>query len=146
MGFNLSLIVKGNLKNMENLSKILEHDTSGMDTYEYIVNHAESCREELPKLIENLNRVDNSGQFLASTARFLHAVDSETFDEFLPKLIECAIDKDRERRYIGALLEAIWGSDYLDRKEQLISTDNNFRRIYKRVFPPEAQTDRIHCI
>ena len=131
---------------MENILKQLNNDTTGMDTYEYIVNHVDNCVPLMPRLIENLIKVDNSGQFLASTARFIHAVDCDQFDEFLPALIEGAISKDRERKYIGALLEAIWGEDYESKKDELLATDDNFRRIYKRVFPPEAQKDRIHSL
>ena len=54
------------------------------------------------------------------------------------RLIECAIDKDRERRYIGTLLEGIWGPDYQSRAAELRETDDNFRRIYKRIYPQGA--------
>lgn len=114
--------------------KSLENDTDGMATYEWIVNHCDNCIEMMPDLIANLRKVDMSGQFLASTARYLHAVDPERFSRFIPQLVEAAIGKDRERRYIGALLEALWGSDYHDRAEELRETDDNFRRIYKRLF------------
>lgn len=107
----------------------------GMEIYEYIVNNVEDCRDRLDNLIMELKKADSSGQFLASTARFLAAVDRETFDEFLPQLIEGAIERDRERRYIGQLLEAIWGVDYKERAEELSATDDVFRRLYKRVYP-----------
>lgn len=123
---------------MNQLDKNLENDADGMATYEYIVNNVECCREAMPALIENLVRVDRSGQFLASTARFLNAIDKESFSPFLPSLIEGAIAKDRERRYIGSLLEAIWGHDYKDRAAELRLSDDNFRRIYKRIYPVEA--------
>ncbi len=60
---------------MNELTKILEEDADGMGTYEYIVNNIDSCSDEMSLLVENLKRVDTSGQFLASTARFLMAVD-----------------------------------------------------------------------
>lgn len=107
----------------------------GMEIYEYIVNNVEDCRDRLDNLIMDLKRVDSSGQFLASTARFLAAIDKETFAEFLPSLIESAIERDRERRYIGQLLEAIWGPDYKECAEELSATDDVFRRLYKRVYP-----------
>lgn len=107
----------------------------GMEIYEYIVNNVTDCRRDLDNLIMEMKRVDSSGQFLASTARFLAAVDKEAFAEFLPTLIEAAIEKDRERRYIGQLLEAIWGKDYKDNADTLSATDDVFRRLYKRVFP-----------
>ena len=120
---------------MNQLEKILENDEDGMGTYEYIVNNVDTCETVLPELIENLKRVDRTGQFLASTARFLNAVDCEAFSSYLPPLIAGAIGKDRERRYIGSLLEAIWGHDYMERASELRLTDDNFRRIYKRIYP-----------
>lgn len=126
---------------MENLKKI-EKDTDGMTTYEYIVNHVADCLPLMDFLVDNLKRVDTSGQFLASTARFLTAVDRDTFCDYIPQLIEGAIDKDRERRYIGSLLEAIWGADYTERIEELRASDDNFRRIYKRIYPQ----DRFTCL
>ena len=92
----------------------------------------------MPVLIDNLKRVDATGQFCASTARFLAAVDRERFDSWLAPLIEATIDKDRARRYIWSLLEAIWGENYQERAADLQATDTNFRRIYKRVYPKEG--------
>ena len=123
---------------MSNSIKELENDPDGMSTYEYIVNNVDSCIVDMPELIENLKRVDLSGQFLASTARFLHAVDAESFSSCIPTLIDAAISKDRERRYIGSLLEAIWGADYQERAGELMASDDNFRRIFKRIYPVEA--------
>ena len=123
---------------MNETLKNLGEDKDGMATYDYIVNNVDTCLDSMPELIEILKRVDISGQFLASTARFLSAVDREKFSECITPLIEGAIEKDRERRYIGSLLQAIWGADYMDRAEQLKSADNNFRRIYKRIYPAEG--------
>ena len=112
-------------------------EQKGMKIYEYIVDNCETCSAEMPSLIARLREADLSGQFLASTARYLAAVDRETFEPWLAPLIEGAIDRDRERRYIGSLLKAIWGEDYEDRVEELKETDNNFRRIYKRIHNEE---------
>lgn len=109
-----------------------------MATYEYLVNHVDDCIDDMPLLIDNLRRVDSTGQFCASTARFLAAIDRDRFQGWLPTLIEATIDKDRERRYIWSLLEAIWGADYQDRVAELQESDTNFRRIYKRVYPKEG--------
>lgn len=122
--------------------KNIENDADGMATYEYIVNNCETCCEEMPELVSNLVRVDMTGQFLASSARFLAAVDREKFSPWLGQLIEGAIAKDRERRYIGSLLEAIWGPDYRERASELRASDDNFRRIYKRIYPFES-TDAV---
>lgn len=113
----------------------LEADADGMATYEYIVNNVDTCLDDMPELSDNLKRVDRTGQFLASTARFLCAVDRNRFVHAVEPLIEAAIDKDRERRYISSLLEAIWGKDYQDRVDELREEDDNFRRIYKRIYP-----------
>ena len=118
----------------ENL-KNLTGDQDGMATYDYIVNNVDSCIDSMPELIDNLRRCDISGQFLASTARFLCAVDREKFADWIQPLVEGAIEKDRERRYIGALLQAIWGADYKERADELKVSDDTFRRIYKRVYP-----------
>lgn len=112
-------------------------EEAGLEAYQLIIDKCESCGDELSEHIAHLRSVDNSGQFLASTARYLAALDREKFEPWLAPLIEGAIEKDRERRYIGSLLQAIWGDDYMDRVEELKSSDNNFRRIYKRVFPDE---------
>lgn len=120
---------------MSDLEKILKGDSDGMETYEYIVNHCDGCEAEMDQLVEHLRHIDSTGQFLASSARYLSAVDHERYAPWLGSLIEGAIDKDRERRYIGSLLEAIWGSDYMERAESLAEADDNFRRIYKRIYP-----------
>lgn len=123
---------------MSETLKSLAGDKDGMATYDYIVNNVETCLDSMPELVENLRRVDISGQFLASTARFLCAVDREKFSEWLTPLVEGAIEKDRERRYIGSLLQAIWGPDYMERSEALKAEDDNFRRIYKRIYPAQG--------
>lgn len=110
-------------------------ENRGMAVYERIVDQAESRGAGLNELIEELKQVDTTGQFLASTARYLSAVDREYFEPWLTPLIEAAIERDRERRYIGSLLEAIWGADYEQRVEDLRASDNNFRRIYRRMHP-----------
>lgn len=108
-------------------------EEEGMAVYQYIVDNCETCQSEMPQLIDKLRNVDMSGQFFASTARYLAAVDRNQFQPWLAPLIEGAIEKDRERRYIGSLLASIWGDDYESRCEELKSSDNNFRRIYKRI-------------
>lgn len=122
--------------NDDNSADSLEQ--AGMDVYQYIVDHCETCEHEMPELIDRMRSVDTSGQFLASTARYLAAVDRHRYDPWLASLIEGAIDRDRERRYIGSLLEAIWGEDYESRADELKIADNNFRRIYKRIHPEES--------
>ena len=117
---------------------IEELEEAGMGVYQEIVDHCETCGDKLNEMIDRLREVDASGQFMASTARYLAAVDREKFGPWIPILIEGAIEKDRERRYIGSLLQAIWGDDYADRVDELNNSDDNFRRIYKRIFPENA--------
>ena len=120
---------------MSEILKNLSGDQDGMATYDYIVNNVDTCLESMPELVENLRRADISGQFMASTARFLCAVDRGKFSEWIQPLVEGTIEKDWEHRYIGSLLQAIWGADYKERAEELKASDDTFRRIYKRVFP-----------
>lgn len=118
---------------MESSDNKEDLEQEGMAVYQHIVDSCETCGVDLNDQIARLREVDMSGQFLASTARYLAAVDREKFEPWLAPLIEAAIEKDRERRYIGSLLQAIWGEDYEERADELRQADNNFRRIYKRI-------------
>lgn len=119
--------------------KTLRQDPDGLLTYEYLANHIEDCDNDLDALIENLVRVDLNGQFLASTARYLNAIDASSYAGPIRKLVAATIDKDREHRYLPDILTAIYGADYADHAAELSKTDDNFRRIHKRLFPnPES--------
>lgn len=131
---------------MDNLNNVLKNDTDGMLTYEYIVNNIDSCIDQMEVLTDNLKRVDATGQFLSSSARFLNTAAPDLFEEWIPRLIDLAISKDRDRKYIGSLLEAIWGKDYKERALELQDHDDNFRRIYKRIFPMEDSATSQHII
>ena len=115
--------------------KRLASDPDGLLTYEYIANHIDSCADDMDTLIDNMARVDLSGQFLISAARYLFAIDHVRFALPIERLVDLGITKDRERRYIGALMEQFYGADYADHADRLSADDNNFRRIYKRLFP-----------
>lgn len=119
----------------EETQKQLGKDPDGLETYEYLANHIDTCDEDICFLIDNMCRVDQTGQFLVSTARYLNAIDPQHYREAINRIIAEAIERDREHRYIAALLPDIWGADYADRVEELNKADNNFRRIYKRVYP-----------
>ncbi len=123
---------------MSELDKILTSDTDGMASYEFLVNHIELDAADTAKVINNLIRIDTSGQFVASAARYLAAIDHERFAAQISVLVNAAIEKDRDRAYIPDLLPAIWGADYLEHAQELREKDDNFRRIYKRVFPTGA--------
>lgn len=110
-------------------------DADGLLTYEYIANHIATCAPLMSDLVDNMISVDKSGQFLVSAARYLCAIDRHAYDSHVSRLIAAAIERDRERKYIGDLLPSVWGEDYAERVDELTQSDNNFRRIYKRFFP-----------
>lgn len=119
----------------ENLRKQLSKDPDGLLTYEYIANNIGTIDDIMLELAENIINVDMSGQFVVSAARYLNAIDKEKYAESIDCLIKAAIEKDRERKYLGDLAVSIWGADYKEHAEQLSETDDNFRRIYKRLYP-----------
>lgn len=120
---------------IEELESKLAKDTNGLLTYEYIANHINSIDDMMPDLVENMIRVDKTGQFVVSTARYLHAIDPNKFCQSIDTLIKAAIEKDRNRAYLADLVASIWGKDYQERAAELNATDDNFRRIYKRLYP-----------
>lgn len=121
----------------DELKKRLEKDDSGLLTYEYIANNINNANfpQEVDELVDNIIRVDKTGQFVVSSARYLNAIDKETFAPQIDRLIKAAIVADRERAYLGVLAASIWGDDYKERATTLIASDDNFRRIYKRLYP-----------
>ena len=120
---------------IEELESKLAKDTNGLLTYEYIANHINSIDDMMPDLVENMIRVDKTGQFVVSTARYLHAIDPNKLSQSIDTLIKAAIEKDRNRAYLADLVASIWGKDYQERAAELNATDDNFRRIYKRLYP-----------
>ncbi|MCH5220129.1 MAG: hypothetical protein J1F20_06110 [Muribaculaceae bacterium] len=122
-------------KDLEQLSEDLE----GLPTYEFLVNKLpELTDEEINKVIDHFSLIDHSGQYLASGARYLHAVDSEGFRRHVDRMVALVIDRDREHRYLADLLTAIYGEDYTDHVAELSANDDNFRRLYKRLYPEGA--------
>lgn len=115
--------------------KELEKDSDGLLTYEYIANNIDSCLPDIDFLVENMIRVDASGQFVVSAARYLHAIDAEAFAGAISRLVASAIEKDRERRYLPELMQGLYGNDFKERAAELSANDDNFRRIFKRLFP-----------
>lgn len=119
--------------------KRLGEDPDGLVTYEYIANHINLLdNDEMTQLVDNMTAVDHTGQFVVSAARYLYATDPATYAAPINALVAAAIDKDRERRYIGSLLEAMYGHDYRERADELSAADDNFRRIYKRLYGNHA--------
>lgn len=119
----------------EEAKKRLAADADGLSTYEYIANHIGTDELDIDWLTANLIKVDSNGQFTGSAARYLHAIDPIGFATNISTLIEATIDKDREHRYLAALLQGIYGDDCDARCRELSAVDNNFRRIYKRLYP-----------
>jgi hypothetical protein len=119
----------------KDLEQTLKHDTDGLLAYEYMANHIESIASFEEAIVNHLIEVDKTGQLLVSAARYLNAIDPKAHAKSIKSLIETAIDRDRERRYIPDLLSALWGEDYEQHATELSAADNNFRRIYKRVKP-----------
>ena len=115
--------------------KILEDDTNGLLTYEYIANNMGSIDDEMPELVDNMIMKDRTGQFVVSTARYLNAIDREKYAQSIDLLVKAAIAKDRDHVYLAYLASSLWGADYKDHAAELIEKDDNFRRIYKRLYP-----------
>ena len=121
----------------DQLKKKLEKDETGLLTYEYIANNINNAdlAQEIDDLVDNIINVDKSGQFVVSTARYLNAIDKVNYNSQIDRLIKAAIVADRERAYLPDLAASIWGNDYKERASSLIAADDNFRRIYKRLYP-----------
>lgn len=122
----------------EDAKKKLTADPDGLLTYEYIANHIDAVEPDLPWLVENMEKVDLTGQFVISAARYLFAIDPAQFAPHIDRLIKSGIEKDREHRYLGDMLRQMYGPDYAERSAELSASDDNFRRIYKRIFPTSA--------
>ncbi len=117
-------------------AKLLKADPDGLHTYEFIANNIDTIEAaDLEAAVQNLIRVDINGQFTASAARYLHAIDPEKYSAAIPMLTAATIEKDREHRYLADLLSGLYGAGYRERAAELSASDDNFRRIYKRLFP-----------
>ncbi|MDD6281659.1 MAG: hypothetical protein SO168_07740 [Muribaculaceae bacterium] len=122
----------------EDVKKKLSTDPDGLLTYEYIANHIDAVKPDLDWLVGNMEKVDLTGQFVISAARYLFAIDPVGFAPNIDRLIKAGIEKDREHRYLGDMLQQMFGPDYADRAAELSAADDNFRRIYKRLYPTSA--------
>ena len=118
-----------------NTKKMLENDSDGLLTYEYIANNMGSIDDEMPELVDNMIMKDRTGQFVVSTARYLNAIDREKYATSIDMLVKAAIAKDRDHVYLAYLASSLWGTDYKEHAAELSANDDNFRRIYKRLYP-----------
>ncbi|MBJ2183717.1 MAG: hypothetical protein JFR38_04290 [Muribaculaceae bacterium] len=115
--------------------KLLKQDPDGLATYEYLANNIETCYADLDAIVDNMITVDRSGQFLASAARYLHAIDPQRYAAAVDRLVGATIDKDREHSFLPALMRGIYGDNYAEGAEERCATDRNFRRMYQRLYP-----------
>ena len=70
-----------------------------------------------------------------STARYLNAIDREKYAQSIDLLVKAAIAKDRDHVYLSYLAASLWGDDFKEHATELCASDDNFRRIYKRLYP-----------
>ena len=119
----------------EELDALKAADRDGLRIYEYIANHIGDCDNDLVALAEALRELDLTGQFTASAARFLHAINADLYAEPVRILVSATIDRDREHSFLPDLMLSIYGPDYAEHADELSATDNNFRRMYKRLYP-----------
>lgn len=119
----------------DELKSRMAKDPNGLMTYEYIANNIDNIQDDIDFLVDNIIKVDRNGQFSVSTARYLHAIDRQAFAASIDRLIKASIEKDRERVYLADLAATIWGPDYKQNANTLAAQDDNFRRIYKRLYP-----------
>ncbi len=113
----------------------MEPQEKAMGVYEQIVNAESSSPADLPELVKGLIACDESGQYLCSSARYLNALNAEGYAPLINQLVASAIDRDREHKYISQLLPSLWGDDFMEKADSLRLNDNNFRRIFKRIYP-----------
>ncbi len=118
----------------DSIRKSLSRATTGITAYEYLANNINSIDTDINEVVTLLIEADTNAQFIVSAARYLQSIDSEKFAANIDILIKAAIEIDREHNYIGQLLPGIWGEDYEQRAAELNSSDDNFRRIYKRIY------------
>ena len=122
----------------QEIKTLKDADSDGLLTYEYIANNIGDCDADIPQLAEVLRDVDPTGQFTASAARFLNAINPTEYADTVRQLVAATIDRDRERRYLPELMESLYGTDYEKRAAELSAADNNFRRMYKRLYGDSA--------
>ena len=113
----------------------MDTDTNGLLTYEYIANNMGNIDKDMSALVDNMILKDRTGQFVVSTARYLNAIDRDKYAASIDLLVKAAIAKDRDHVYLSYLASSLWGADYKERAAELSATDDNFRRIYKRLYP-----------
>lgn len=121
---------------MDNTTKkMLENDSNGLLTYEYIANNMGNIDDDMAELVDNMILKDRTGQFVVSTARYLNAIDHDKYASSIDLLVKAAIAKDRDHVYLSYLAASLWGDDFKEHAAELSASDDNFRRIFKRLYP-----------
>ncbi len=121
---------------MDNTTKkMLENDSNGLLTYEYIANNMGNIDDDMAELVDNMILKDRTGQFVVSTARYLNAIDHDKYASSIDLLVKAAIAKDRDHVYLSYLAASLWGDDFKEHAAELSANDDNFRRIFKRLYP-----------
>ena len=121
---------------MDNTTKkMLENDSNGLLTYEYIANNMGNIDDDMAELVDNMILKDRTGQFVVSTARYLNAIDHDKYASSIDLLVKAAIAKDRDHVYLSYLAASLWGEDFKEHAAELSASDDNFRRIFKRLYP-----------
>ena len=106
-----------------------------MRVYEAMVDAESTASDRLDSVVAELIACDETGQYLCSGARYLHALNGPKYEKLVNAMVEAAIDRDREHRYLSQLLPSLWGENFMENADQLRLSDNNFRRIFKRRYP-----------
>ncbi len=114
---------------------MLENDSNGLLTYEYIANNMGNIDDDMAELVDNMILKDRTGQFVVSTARYLNAIDHDKYASSIDLLVKAAIAKDRDHVYLSYLAASLWGDDFKEHAAELSASDDNFRRIFKRLYP-----------
>ena len=73
------------------IKKILDTDTNGLLTYEYIANNMGNIDKDMNALVDNMILKDRTGQFVVSTARYLNAIDRDKYASSIDLLVKAAI-------------------------------------------------------
>ena len=87
----------------------------------------------MDELVDNMILVDSTGQFVVSAAPLSLCRDGKHYSDVISASQPPAIEKTANAAICLTLITSIWGADYQSRAEELNATDDNFRRICKRI-------------
>ena len=87
--------------------------------------HSAYADYDIGRIFNCLQKFDDAETYQKRALKYAESIDM---------LVKAAIEKDRERKYLGDLTVSLWGADYKEHAEELSAQDDNFRRIYKRLY------------